>query len=91
MQQTLTQLADTLLQLSDRALDPVAKDLIRKWRDDPTPKAILHTLDVIVNGGLASAFEVNALDIMFGLACDAQGVSKQSVIDAVRAKPGRLS
>lgn len=59
-----------LLKVSDQQFDAIGKDMVKEFLADTTrhnPKDAWnfckHLLDMIVNGGLASAFEMRLLDL----------------------------
>ena len=72
-------LKELFLQLSDDALDPIAKNLIRLW-DDPEPTAlqILKVLDYCVNGGLCSDREIMILDLLWRQRMEAEGQTMET-------------
>jgi hypothetical protein len=79
----MSELADEVrkmcLNLSDRAFDPVAKDIVRKWSPEPTAAQVLEALDMCVHGSLCSSFEIKVLHMLYEQACKAEGKTHDQV------------
>jgi hypothetical protein len=59
---------ESLLKLSDRQLDPVAKDKLRELiglTDEEVRKPLLFILDDCVHGSLCSNFEITVMDALY--------------------------
>ncbi len=73
-------IAPLLLNLSDQALDPKAKELIRAWQPTPLALEILRTLDLCVHGSLCDGFTIKVLEILLNEACDKEGTTYEEVV-----------
>ena len=76
----MSELADLLLNSSDRQIDPAMHPLIRKWDEEPTALQILEVLDHCIHGGLASGFTVRALQVFYDLALQREGKTHEEIV-----------
>lgn len=75
------EIVQSLLQLSDRAFDKAAKDMIRTWDSPPKAAQILEVLDMCVHGSLCSGFEIKVLEFLLVHALKEEGRTYNEVAE----------
>ena len=69
----MNEIAAALLKMSDDALEPSMKAIIREWSDPPKSIEILEVLDKCIFSSLCTDFVIHALQIMYDQALLAEG------------------
>jgi hypothetical protein len=77
-QESLDSFKQALLEAPDYMLDQSMKELIQKWQAPPKALEVLEVLDHCVHGALAGGVIVMTLQIMFGITCELEQVTKES-------------
>jgi hypothetical protein len=66
-------LCNLLLEAPDEQMDPILKQFISKWDDEPTSLQILEVIDHAVYSALASDFVVSVLQSLYENALKSEG------------------
>jgi hypothetical protein len=72
-------LADCMLKMTDRAVDPSLKMMVRKWSQPAKAVQILESLDWAVHGSLCSSFEIKAMEFALEEACKRERVTRSDL------------